>query len=156
MELTGLDPRSEPLPWQQEAWQRAGEQLVGGSLPHALLLAGPAGVGKAEFALALARLLLCASPVDGGNCGQCHACELSASGSHGDLRWLQPEEKSRVIKIDQVRAAVEFAGKTASFGERKVIVFEPADALNVAAANALLKSLEEPTACTHLILVCHR
>jgi DNA polymerase-3 subunit delta' len=119
-------------------------------------LAGPADIGKSQLALALARLLLCAAPSAGLNCGECHACQLSARGSHGDLRWLQPEDKSRVIKIDQVRAAVEFANQTANFGLRKVLVLCPADSMNTNAANALLKSLEEPAPGTYLILCCDR
>lgn len=156
MELGDLPPTSAPLPWQGDIWARFNQQLSGGQLPHALLLAGPKGIGKARLALALSRLLLCSAPSGGLNCGECHACRLSATGSHGDLRWLQPEDKSRVIKIDQVRAAVAFANQTANFGLRKVLVFCPADSMNTNAANALLKSLEEPPADTHLILSCDR
>ncbi len=102
-ELIGLPAVSPPLPWQSDAWQRFNEQLTQGRLPHALLLLGVAHTGVDRLALALARMLLCQSPSGGLNCGQCHACELSATGAHGDFLWLQPEEKSRVIKIDQVR-----------------------------------------------------
>ena len=108
VELTGLPEVSEALPWQQDIWRRLDEQLASGRLPHALLLAGAAGTGKSHLALALARRLLCAQPENGLNCGRCHACQLSAAGSHGDFRWVQPEDKSRVIKIDQVRQAVTF------------------------------------------------
>lgn len=156
IELTGLPEVSAPLPWQAQDWSHLNQQLDNGKLPHALLLAGTQYTGKARLALALARLLLCQQPSDGLNCGRCHACQLSASGSHGDFRWLQPEEKSRVIKIDQVRSVVEFTHKTASFGQRKVVVLAPADSMNANAANALLKSLEEPAAGTYLLLVCHR
>lgn len=146
---------SSPLPWQTHQWDSLCQQFEAGRLPHGLLLAGPTDIGKAHFALALARLLLCASPQERHNCGSCHACELSAAGTHGDLCWLQPEEKSRVIKIDQVRQAVAFTGQKANFGERKVVVLYPADRMNTNAANALLKALEEPSADTYLILVCH-
>jgi DNA polymerase-3 subunit delta' len=121
-----------------------------------LLLVGGQYSGKAQLALAMSRLLLCSQGEGGNNCGRCHACKLSASGSHGDFKWVQPQEKSRVIKIDQVRDLVQFTQKTAAFGMRKVIVIAPADSMNVSAFNALLKSLEEPAEGTYLILVCNR
>ncbi|GAB3276107.1 DNA polymerase III subunit delta' [Parahaliea aestuarii] len=156
MNLEGLPAVSAPLPWHAEAWQRLGLQLEEGRFPHALLLAGSSGTGKARLALALARLLLCHAPSAGHNCGQCQGCELSRNGTHGDFLWLQPGEKSRVVKIDQVRQAVDFAHWTAGFGQRKVLVISPANAMNTNAANALLKSLEEPSANTHILLVCER
>jgi DNA polymerase-3 subunit delta' len=147
---------SEPLPWQQPQWQQVTAQLAGQQLPHALLLVGPRYTGKVDFAQALARLLLCQAPESGRNCGHCHSCELSAAGNHGDFCRLEPEEKSRVIKIDQVRAALDFTTRTAGFGRRKVVLINPAEGLNANAANALLKCLEEPATNTHMLLVCHR
>jgi len=151
-----IPPVSAPLPWQGEVWTRLAHQLESGQLPHALLLCGPEHTGKARLAMTLSRLLLCASPSAGLNCGVCHACELSASGGHGDFRWLEPEEKSRVIKVDQVRGVVELTNRTAGLGQRKVVVFAPAESMNINAANALLKVLEEPAANPYLLLVCHR
>lgn len=160
MNLQSLAEVSAPLPWQREAWERCTAQREAEQLPHALLMHGPAGIGKARFALALARVLLCAAPADGLNCGRCHACELSAVGNHGDLLWVQPEESkgklSRFIKVEQVRSAIQFVQKTPSLGTRQVLVFEHADSLTLAGFNALLKSLEEPTPGTYLLLVCNR
>jgi len=156
MNITGLPPVNAPLPWQSEVWSQLLEQLERERFPHALLVSGAPGIGKSRLTMALARLLLCHRPSAGHNCGECSACELSRNGAHGDFRWLQPEGDSRVIKIDQIRDAVNFAHWTAGFGRRKVLVVAPADAMNANAANALLKSLEEPAADTHLILVCQR
>ena len=155
-DLQDLPAVSAPLPWHDTAWQRFNEQLQQRRLPHAILLTGAMHTGLERLALALARLLLCESPSGGLNCGECHACDLSASGSHGDFLWLAPEGSSRVIRIDQVRQAVSLAYQTASFGARTVIVLDPADRMNSAAAHALLKSLEEPSPGTHLILTCTR
>jgi DNA polymerase III subunit delta' len=145
---------SAPLPWHEREWTRLNHQLEVGQLPHALLLVGRPYTGKSQLAIALSRLLLCAHSQGSLNCGQCHACELSASGSHGDFRWVTPQEKSRVIKVDQIRDVVRFANMTAGFGLRKVIVLTPAESMNINAFNALLKSLEEPAKDTYFILVC--
>jgi DNA polymerase-3 subunit delta' len=155
MDPADMPAVSTPLQWHDKFWSELQPLIEREQLPHALLLAGPQYIGKERFALALARRLLCQRPADGFNCGECHACALSASGVHGDMQWLAPEDKSRVIKIDQVREVVAFATKTAAFGARKVIVLTPADSMNTNAANALLKSLEEPAADTYFILVCH-
>jgi DNA polymerase-3 subunit delta' len=155
-DLSSLPATSAPLPWQAGDWAHVGQLLERGQLPHALLIQGPEHIGKRHFALALARLLLCQHPDAGLNCGRCHSCQLSASGGHGDFRWLEPEEKSRVIKIDQIRQLLVLTSMTASFGQRKVVVISPAESMNGAAANALLKSLEEPAKDTYLILVSQR
>jgi DNA polymerase III subunit delta' len=94
IDLNDLPAVTSPLPWQAHEWGNLNDQLKDGQLPHALLLDGGQYSGKSQLALSLSRLLLCAHAEGGLNCGQCHACELSAGGSHGDFRWVQPEEKS--------------------------------------------------------------
>lgn len=153
--LTGLPAASVPMPWHATVLEQLVSQFDTERFPHALLLTGPQYSGKSQLALALARRMLCTG---GGphNCGHCHACALSATGAHGDFRWVEPADNSRVIKVDQIRDAVEFATKTATFGARKIIVLHPADTMNLNACNALLKSLEEPAGDTYWLLVCHR
>ncbi|KGE03578.1 DNA polymerase III subunit delta' [Pseudohaliea rubra] len=152
-ELETLSPVTPPLPWQHAAWERLLTSHRDGSLPHALLLAGLPGLGCERFAQALARYLLCEAPVEGMNCGHCKACRLSASGAHGDFLVLEPTGKGLVISVGQVREAIAFGTQTASLGRCKVLLIAPAERMNAAAANALLKTLEEPPAETYLLLV---
>lgn len=142
-----------PLPWQNEQWQRINQQREQAQLPHALLLAGPPGVGKRIFARALGHSLLCAAPRAGFACGECKACVLLSAQTHPDFVWMAPEESGKAIKIDQVRQVVEVMTQTAQQGGIKIVVVEPAEAMNRNAANALLKTLEEPSGSTLLMLV---
>lgn len=139
--------------WQQSQWQRLEQLTSADRLPHALLLAGDVGVGKKRFALSFAHYLMCEQPQLGGACGHCRPCGFNRQASHPDLKWLTLEEKSRQIKIDQVRELVSGLDKTAQQGGRKVAIIHPAEAMNTSAANALLKCLEEPAANTVIMLV---
>lgn len=142
------------LPWQQQQWQQLWRCYKENKLAHALLLIGVPGLGKKQFALQLAKTLLCHQVDEVGNeCGQCHACHLIIAGSHPDLVLLEPLEEGRVIGVEQVRQVVQFVNETAQQGGERVIVIDPATALNNAAVNALLKTLEEPTARTLFILL---
>lgn len=144
---------AEVYPWQQAVWQ----QLAGRRQhAHAYLLHGPAGIGKRALAERLMASLLCMSPVDLEACGHCKGCHLLAAGTHPDNYVLEPEEADKAIKVDQVRDLVSFVVQTAQLGGRKVVLLEPVEAMNVNAANALLKSLEEPAGNTVLLLVSHQ
>lgn len=142
-------------------------------LPHALLLRGAQGIGKLGFAEALANALLCEAPApDGSACGRCVACAWIGQGSHPDLRRLEPEslsepgeaeqgaerkEKASVqIPVEQVRSLADFINVSSHRGGSRVVLIHPAEALNPNAANALLKSLEEPPPRTYFLLVAHR
>lgn len=144
---------AEAYPWQAALWQ----QLAGRTQhAHAYLLHGPVGIGKRALAERLVASLLCRSPLELEACGQCKACHLLAAGTHPDYCVLEPEEQDKAIKVDQVRELVGFVVQTAQLGGRKVVLVEPAEAMNLNAANALLKSLEEPSGDTVLLLVSHQ
>ena len=142
------------FPWQAPQWLRLCELRANNRLPHALLLGGPNGVGKRRFARAIAHSLLCEKSITANPCGECRPCHLNLAGTHPDFKVLEPEEPGKQIKVDQIRAISDFIGQTAQQGGYKILIIEPAEAMNINAANALLKSLEEPTDNTFILLVC--
>jgi DNA polymerase-3 subunit delta' len=173
-----------PLPWQQDLWLELTSQVLQGRLPHAVLLAGPEGVGKRWFARALIAFVLCESR-SGYACGQCRSCVQLAVGAHPDALLLstdgllglaltgdgrheqglahwQPDDsrnegrKRRDIAIDAARKLIERLSLSAHYGKARAALIEPADALNTNSVNALLKTIEEPPPATHLLLVSER
>ncbi len=141
-------------PWQTAPWQQFLQRRSKGQLPHALLLYGPEGIGKEEFARTAATALLCEQVgADGLACGVCKSCQLIDSGNHPDFISIQPEEAGKAIKIDQVRELIRQMSLSAHFGGYRTVLVSPAEQMNLAAANALLKTLEEPQANTLIILV---
>lgn len=119
-------------------------------MPHALLLLGPPGIGKSRYLRALAAALLCESPAaDARACGHCDACGWGGAGTHPDLRILtypvdDDGKVGKEIKVDQVRALSDFLVVSGHRGGRRVVLIDPADAMNTITANTLLKTLEEP------------
>jgi DNA polymerase III subunit delta' len=167
------------FPWQHVAWQQF--QQLRQRLPHAILFHGPQGIGKTVFAEAVAQSLLCEAPLAQGHaCGSCVSCGWFDQYSHLDYRRIRPEvleesddsskeedavaeesiktaksskASSKDIKIDQIRALADFMNVSTHRQGRRVVVLYPAEALNAAAANALLKTLEEPPPHTVFLLV---
>jgi len=147
------------LPWQQESWQHVIKQAKSNSLPHAFLFSGLEGIGKLDFARTLSNYLLCENvnkhSASDEACGECKQCKLFAAETHPDYKQILPEEGSSVLKIDTIRELMQFFQKSSMQGGRKVSILAPAEALNHNAANALLKTLEEPTPGSVIILVSH-
>ena len=167
-------------PWQNPDWQRW--QQMRDRLPHAILFHGPEGIGKVAFAEHAAQSLLCESPdVEGHACGACASCAWLAQYSHPDFRRVRPEAldaeddeaapeaddssakkattsktPSRDIRIEQVRSLTTFMNVSTHRAGQRVVMLYPAEALNPASANALLKTLEEPPPDTVFLLVTHR
>lgn len=142
---------------------------------HAWLLHGPSGLGQFSLAMELARAWLCDAPNADGACGACTSCHAIDVHAHADLTVLMPEtdmlergwplsekaqsdiddkkrKPSREIRVDAMRATVEFAQRTSARGRAKVVVVYPAEQMNAIAANALLKTLEEPPGDTRFVL----
>jgi DNA polymerase-3 subunit delta' len=164
-------------PWQEAAWGQLQQMRV--RLPHAILFYGPAGIGKSDFLEAFAQALLCENvQPDGHACGSCASCGWFAQGNHPDYRRVRPEAledeapadgedgaagdgdkkakstktASKDIKIEQIRALADFMNISTHRQGLRVVVLYPAEALNMPASNALLKTLEEPPPGTVFLL----
>ena len=155
--MTEVSERSMPqlLPWHDEAAAQLRKAWAANRLSHALLLQGAQGLGKQSFAAWLACAVLCDRSAGStlNCCGECASCALFAAGSHPDLLLVMPEEDKQQISIDQVRAATERLTKTSYRQGYKVAIVDPAHQMTPNAANSVLKTLEEPTPRSLLVLV---
>lgn len=140
---------------QENAIRILRNTLLHGHLAHAYLFAGPEGVGKRLTALTLAKALNCLSPPRPGDCCEkCPSCLKVNSSNHADVFGVEPEGNG--IKIDQIREMQKRFRYRPLEGGSRACILDPADQMNEAAANALLKTLEEPPAETHLFLISSR
>ena len=145
-------------PWHAEHWARLQQRAQRDALPHALLLCGAAGLGKREFARRFVRGLMCTEAAGGEACGHCRGCQLADAGTHPDIVeltfGLRKDRTPRTeIVVDQIRELSARLAMRSQLGGWQVVTVDPADAMNAAAANALLKTLEEPAAQTMLVLL---
>ena len=149
--MTSSGARAELLPWQEGPWSKLAAMLASGRPPHALLVHGPGGTGKRRLALRLAAAILCAEPRPRPDaCGACRSCHLLHAGSHPDFLRVEPAEGESAIPIGTVRDLIDRF--TLAAERARVAVVAPAEAMNQAAANAFLKTLEEPAGSAAFIL----
>ena len=125
------------------------------NFPHAVLFAGVEGIGKRKVAEICAASLICENPIDGEPCGTCESCKLMAAKSHPDFYVVEPEETktARNIKIGQIRDLQREAFLRPIQADRRVVIIDGAEFMNKAAANCILKTLEEPPSQTIFILL---
>lgn len=145
------------FPWQVRPWQQLQQLRTSGRLGHALLFSGRVGTGVEQLAIRFAQQILCESAdLEQQPCGACRSCHLLAAGNHPDLKMVQPAEEGKAIVIDQVREISSYYSLKAHYDAGKLVILNPADSMNRAAANALLKVLEEPPNQALLLLVAHQ
>jgi DNA polymerase-3 subunit delta' len=150
--ITWPEPRY--FPWQERALQQLQSAWQAQRFPHAVLLQGAAGLGKRHLAAWIAAAVLCErSTAELRVCGTCGSCQLFKAHSHPDLWWIAPEEDKQQVSVDQIRAATTRLTQTSYRQGYKVAVVEPAHLMTVNAANGLLKTLEEPTPRSVLVLI---
>jgi len=144
------------LPWNQDVFAHLVKLEAEQKLGHAHLVQGQNGVGKESLARNFAAYLLCQNPQKEKACGECQSCHLLSAGTHPDFKYIAPEESASQIKIEQIRSSREFLSNTAMMGKYKILLIRSAEKMNINAANALLKNLEEPAAGTLLFLLSHQ
>lgn len=154
LELSQLPQNARLLPWHFDVWQKLTGRFP--QLGHALLLHGKQGAGKQQFAMHFSKWLLCQNKRAQEACGSCPSCAWVQAGTHPQIKIIQADfdEKKQAhtaIKIDQIRELADFIQQTVE-GWRVVLIY-PAEQLNIAASNALLKTLEEPGERVVLILM---
>jgi len=142
------------LPWQQKNWTQLQSYIVQRRIPQALLITGKKGCGKQQLAKQFANALLCNHPQSTGlACGVCNSCLLFAAGTHPDFIALQPEEAGKGIIIEQIRSLITRLSLKPQYDKYRVVIVNPADAMNIRSSNAFLKCLEEPTERAAILLV---
>ena len=152
-EINPTAPPAELAFWQVPSWQSYVQRRSAGRLPHAILIGSQPGLGGAAFARTLAASLLCHQPLaDFYACGLCRGCKTYAASSHSDYREVAALEKRVSIGIDQIRALSLDLSMTPQSGQVQVALVVQAEQMTHAAANALLKTLEEPSPQTVLLL----
>ncbi|PKG99452.1 DNA polymerase III subunit delta' [Paraglaciecola sp. MB-3u-78] len=137
------------FPWLEDSFKQLGSRIAANKLHHALLIQGPAGLGKSSFVLQLAQLLLCKARQGHKVCGQCQSCLLNAATTHPDLHVVESDKQ---IGVDQIRDVIKKLVSSAHLSGAKVLIIYDAHTMTESSANALLKTLEEPTANTFLLL----
>ncbi|NRA21863.1 MAG: DNA polymerase III subunit delta' [Oceanospirillaceae bacterium] len=143
-------------PWFEPQWKKVRQLYRSDKLPHALIINGVQGIGKLHFASSIAQLVLCQDKSAEKACNQCRSCQLFTSSGHPDLYHLTPDEGVEQIKVDQVRDLSGFMQSTAQQGGYRVVILDVAEAMNISAANALLKTLEEPGDKSLLLLLSNQ
>jgi DNA polymerase-3 subunit delta' len=128
-------------------------KLREGRFPHGLIFSGPEGVGKRTFALMIAKALNCTKAQPGDFCDECSSCRKISSEVHPDVVKITVEEDATQIKIAQIRRVLGVLELQPLEGRNKVFIVDPSDLLNIEAANALLKGLEEPPEKSFFILL---
>ena len=147
-------------PWQQRVYDHLVSVHASDRLGHGVLFTGPAGIGKRAVVERLAKRVLCRAPLDNGEpCNACKSCLLFVAGTHPDYKFVSflPNAEGTKLRteivIQQVRDLSESLALTPQYGGAQVAIIDPVDAINHAAANALLKTLEEPQPGRYLWLL---
>jgi len=140
-------------PWHQPYWEHLSAYVKQQRIPQVLLIKGRGGLGKQQLALHFAQFLMCSERQENAACHTCESCRLFIANTHPDFMMLQPEELGKAIGVDLVRRLIAKLALKPQYSGYRVVLVNPAEAMNRNAANAFLKCLEEPPERTLFLLV---
>jgi len=140
-------------PWHQAYWQHLAAYVSQERIPQALLINGVAGLGKQQLAEQFAQYLICLNRQENTYCGHCASCKLFSANTHPDFIQVQPEEPGKAIVVDVVRGLISKLNLKPQYSGYRVVIISPAEKMNINAANAFLKCLEEPPERTVFLLL---
>ncbi len=140
------------LPWLAPYWRQLVAYIAHDRIPQALLLIGAAGIGKDRLSTAFAQRLLCKQPADFA-CGSCPSCILFTAGTHPDYFVIEPAGQGKRITVDSVRSLISSLSLKPHYARHRIVIFPSAHQMNIAAANSLLKTLEEPDEDTVILML---
>ena len=146
---------NQEYPWHQDTWKKFSNAKATNKLPHAVLISGEEGIAKVSLAKRMAKSLLCikSASTEQDACNECSSCKTYESGANPDFTQITLLEDKQQIGVDQIRTLSEFLNYSRSYNTYRVVILYPVERMNINAANSLLKSLEEPSAHTVIILV---
>ncbi|WP_260259355.1 DNA polymerase III subunit delta' [Vibrio intestinalis] len=141
-------------PWLTSMWQQWQTHLEADRFSNAALLVAKPGLGAEQLVEQFGRAVMC-SNYAADPCGFCHSCQLMESDNHPDFHVIKPEKEGKAITVEQIRQCNRLAQESSQLSGYRIFIIEPADAMNESAANALLKTLEEPSSSCLFLLVAH-
>lgn len=142
-------------PWLESIWQEWQASLEADRFSNASILSVDNGLGAEKLVERFARSVMCSNYATEA-CGFCHSCQLMSSGSHPDYHVIKPEKEGKTITVDQIRHCNRLAQESSQLAGIRLFIIEPAESMNESAANALLKTLEEPSGNCLFLLVTYR
>lgn len=140
-------------PWLQAYRQHLAAHVKQQRIPEALLINGVAGLGKHGLAKQFAQYLICLDKQENTYCGECASCKLFSANTHPDFIQLQPKEPGKAILVPAIRVLLSKLHLKPQYSSYRVVIIRPADKMNINAANAFLKCLEEPPERTVFLLL---
>ena len=142
-------------PWLSSIWKEWQSSLEQDTFPNAVLLSSHVGMGTEVLVSIFTQAVMCSNYTSEA-CGVCHSCQLMQASNHPDYHLIKPEKSAKSISVDQIRGCNRLAQESSQLSGKRIFIIEPAEAMTESAANALLKTLEEPSSTCMFLLISYQ